>query len=163
MAAQKVAPQKSKASEKLGDFEFDANIYREVSYSAELKQISLVSSKFITKAEFFLPDGDEATAKCLFDGTLKDVTIDDDEGTVAGHYDWQAEIKFGRKTGLKLATTYLLIYSGIGGLDRGHVNFYFNKIGRFSTYPYFRAHFSNHAGEAGLMLPPLPSLNERVG
>lgn len=162
MLATKKENQDPTAAIRQGDFKFDAEVYKEVSCSAALQEIRLVSSKFAVKPELFLPDDDVGSPKSLFSGGTSGVTIDEDEGFVAGHYHWEAKVKFGRKTGLKLQTDYVLIYSGIGGLDTDHINMYFNKIGRFSTYPYFRSHFSNHVSEAGLMLPPLPSLNERV-
>lgn len=145
-----------------GDFKFDPEVYKEVSCSASLQEIRLIASKFSVKSELFLTDDDVGTPKSLFTGGTSDVLIDDEEGLIAGKYNWEAEIKFGRKTGLKLQTTHMLIYSGVAGLDPNHINHYFNKIGRFSTYPYFRSIFSTHVSDAGLMLPPLPSLNERV-
>jgi hypothetical protein len=144
------------------DFRFDADIYKEVSCSAALQELRLFSSKFMVKQEFFLLEAEYGPPKSLFSGYTGEVTIDEEEGLIAGSYTWEAEIKFGRKTGLKLRSDYVLIYSGIGGLDSDHINMYFNRVGRFSTYPYFRSHFSSHVTEAGLMLPPLPSLNERV-
>ena len=163
MVAQKKRKKDSSPVIKRADFKFDSEIYHEVSCSAELQELRLVSSKFKMKPELFLYEDDGKPPKNLFHGHAVGVTIDEDEGLIAGNYIWEAELKFGRSTGLKLQAEYLLIYSGVGGLDANHTSMYFSRVGRFSTYPYFRSHFSNHVTEAGLMLPPLPSLNERVG
>jgi hypothetical protein len=156
---------KAKASSSIvreGDFKFDSDVYHKVSCSAALQELRLVSSKFMMKPELFLSEDDTDSSKSLFRGNSESVTIDSDGGQVAGRYIWEAELKFGRSTGLKLRAEYFLVYSGVAGLDAGHTSMYFDRVGRFSTYPYFRSHFSNHVTEAGLMLPPLPSLNERV-
>ena len=88
------------------------------------------------------------------------VNVEDD--FVAGKFQWHAEVKIKRRSCLRIKSEYLLVYSGLKGKDYMHVEYFFRKVGRFATYPYFRSHFSHHTSESGLVIPPLPTLSERV-
>lgn len=55
-----------------------------------------------------------------------------------------------------------MLYSDIYDCDEPHIEAYFQKIGRFATYPYFRPTFSHNIGETGILLTPLPTLSERI-
>jgi hypothetical protein len=81
---------------------------------------------------------------------------------LAGTYNWAAEVKMGRSKILKLSTEYLIVYSGLKDSPEEYVRLYFNKLARFTSYPYFRAHFAMNVAASGLMLAPLPSLFDRV-
>jgi hypothetical protein len=63
---------------------------------------------------------------------------------------------------LKSSAEYLVLYNGLNDCPPDYVQLYFKKVARFTTYPYFRSHFASHVAASGLMLAPLPSLNERV-
>lgn len=159
---EEVAVQATAASKQQEDFELDFDIYASLSRAAELRDIKLLESKYEIKPEVFETLENLAGMDFGFHGEPAMFYFDEEEGLAIGQYRWKAEIKSGRKKELKFLVIYLVAYTGLKSFDEGHVRFYFEKVGRFSTYPYFRGLFAQHTSSSGMMLPPLPSLNERA-
>jgi hypothetical protein len=143
-------------------FKFDYDVYADISVSAILSEIRLIGSDYAVKPEIFRVLEDLGSAAHDFSGECKTFDFSAEDGVAIGQYRWTASIKSGRKKVLKLSTNYFVSYEGLEGKDEKHVAIFFNKVVRFATYPYFRALFSHHTAETGIMMPPLPSLNERV-
>jgi hypothetical protein len=143
-------------------FCLDYDVYAKVSTAAQLRDIKLLESAYSIKPEVFEVTEDLENMNHGFSGECTQLFFDEEAGLALGHYRWSAEVKSGRKKVLKLQADYLVAYTGLTDCDEGHVRFFFEKVGRFATYPYFRALFSHQSSESGLMLPPLPTLNERV-
>lgn len=142
---------------------FDNNIYHEVAQRARLLEVSMVESNYSAKVQCFR-EADE-TGKALknaFSGKPNGHKFHDEAGIVVGGYEWLAEIKFERSKALKLKVNYMLVYGGLTGRDASYVQLYFEKVARFTTYPYFRSHFAMLSANSGLALAPLPSLTDRV-
>lgn len=139
---------------------FDNGIYTELTFAARLQDIRLVSSEYAIKPDVF--EALKDTDSLGYFGKPSEFHFDVTTGMMIGHYRWTAEIKSGRTKVLKLVSEYLIVYTGLSGFEEDYVRFFFNKVGRFATYPYFRTNFSHHSCASGIMLPPLPSLNERV-
>lgn len=140
--------------------EFDNGVYTELTIAARLRDIRLISCDYSIKPEVF--EALEDFENMGFFGEPSGFHFDSETGIMVGHYRWTAEVKLGRKKVLKLVSEYLIAYMGLSGFKEYHARFYFEKVGRFATYPYFRSDFSHHSSASGIMLPPLPSLNERV-
>ncbi|WP_413719218.1 hypothetical protein [Silicimonas sp. MF1-12-2] len=140
--------------------EFDNGVYAEITIAARLRDIRLISSEYSIKPEVY--EALEDLENMGFFGEPSGYHFDIEAGVMIGHYQWTAEVKLGRKKVLKFTSEYLIAYSGLAGFDEDYVRFFFQKVGRFATYPYFRSDFSHHISSSGIMLPPLPSLNERV-
>ena len=139
---------------------FDNEIYTEFTIAARLKDIKLTDCNYSIKPQVFEAIED---LDCLgFFGEPTGFHFDSETGLMLGYYRWTAEIKHGRKKVLKLISEYLIAYTGVSGFEETYARYYFEKVGRFATYPYFRSDFSYHSSASGIMLPPLPSLNERV-
>lgn len=143
-------------------FPLDHDEYSKVSCAARLREIKLIASSYMVRPEAFEAAQDPNELKNSFSGKCIDFIFDANDGLAWGRFQWVAEIKAGRKACLKLSSEYLVLYSDIFECDELHVEAYFRKIGRFATYPYFRATFSHNIGETGILLPPLPTLSERV-
>lgn len=143
-------------------FSLNHDEYNKVSRTAELREIKLIASTYMVRPEAFEVAQDLGNLKNSFSGVCTDFICDADEGLAWGRFQWVAEIKSGRKACLKLSSEYLVLYSDVRDCDEQHVEAYFRKVGRFATYPYFRATFSHNIGETGILLPPLPTLSERV-
>lgn len=143
-------------------FELDQEAYSKVSLSARLQEVKLIGSNYLVRPEVFGIVADIENMDLRFSGECDNYSFESDDGVCFGHFIWTAEIKSGRKSCFKLKSQYLLLYSNLEGCDAGHVNFFFKKMGRFATYPYFRSHFSHHTSETGIIMPPLPTLRERV-
>lgn len=142
---------------------FDPEAYRKVSVSANLVELFLVKQNFEAHpAKFWVAESDGGRFKQSYSGAPCGNSLDAEGGVMIGGYEWKAEIKLGRKKILKLHAEYVLIYDGLNECDKEYTDLYFNKVGRFTTYPYFRSLFSISAGNANLSLDPLPSLVDRV-
>ncbi len=143
-------------------FVFDLAKYEQVSKAARLREVKLVSSSYHVKPQAFAVSEDDDKVKKKFMGKVVQFHLDADAGIAWGRLEWLAEVKISRQTVIKLVAEYLLVYSEVDGCDPEHTSYYFKKVGRFATYPYFRALFSHHIGETGIAMAPLPTLSERV-
>lgn len=143
--------------------DFDHEIYADVSRSAKLREMSLVHSEFdVQMKHFWAANDDENGLNSSFNGEFVGCHFDPDAGIVAGGYLWNVDIRRGRYKALKLKTKYVLVYENLEGHEAKYVYYYFEKISRFTSYPYFRSIFATLSSASGLALEPLPSLRERV-
>lgn len=140
--------------------EFDHDLYSQVTVAARLRDIKLIKSDYSIKPEVF--EALDDLENMGFFGEPSGFFFNHDEGVLLGNYQWTCEVKLGRKKVLKFVCEYMIAYSGLNDFKEEYVRFYFEKVGRFATYPYFRSDFSHHVSSSGIFLPPLPSLNERV-
>ena len=152
----------AESEKEVKSFRLDNDKYLVVSNAAHLRDIKLLESTYSIKPEVFEVMEGLEKMKHGFSGECAQLYFKEALGLAVGHYRWMAEVKVGRKKVLKLQANYLVSYTDLAGCDEGHVKFFFEKVGRFATYPYFRALFSYQSAESGLMLPPLPTLSERV-
>ena len=140
--------------------DFNPELYRQVSVAASLRDIKLIKSEYSIKPEVY--EALDDLENMGFFGEPTGFSFNDVQGVLLGNYQWTSEVKLGRKKVLKFVSEYLIAYSGLNDFEEEYVRFYFEKVGRFATYPYFRSDFSHHVSSSGIFLPPLPSLNERV-
>ncbi len=143
---------------------YDPAKYEDVARKARVREVRLLESNYIAKVTDF-PTAEHADGvefKQSYYGKPAHYTFSPEKGVLAGAYHWTAEVKVGRPKILKLSTKYLVVYSNLKDAPENYVRLYFNKLARFTTYPYFRAQFAMSVSASGLMLAPLPSLFDRV-
>lgn len=141
---------------------FDQAKYAGVSQNAKLSELRLITVDYKVSTEALFNSLHELNPKFSFEGTASAFDFSADDGRVFGVYEWVAAVKAGRKNAIRSKCSYFLIYSGLQEHDPEYVRLYFEKIGRFASYPYFRAQFASDVASSGVFLPPLPSLTERV-
>ncbi|MSU88283.1 hypothetical protein GE300_01465 [Rhodobacteraceae bacterium 2CG4] len=142
---------------------FSQKVYADVSRSARLRDICLTQSDYQAKPVLFWQAmSDESELKHAFSGEPGEMNFRPETGVVVGEYNWKAEVRHGRQKALKLKASYLLVYGGLREKDERYVRLYFDKIARFTSYPYFRTLFSMQVGNSNISLNPLPSLTDRV-
>lgn len=148
---------------KILDFKFDVEIYNEIARSAALADLRTVASDFLMKEGCIssLQIMDE-NVKSVVTGQAEDHFYDPERGVIAGKYKWSAEMKVGRVKALKFNASYMAVYANLLDRDPSHVAIFYEKLARFSSYPYFRAQFSAHTAAANLCIPPLPALRDRL-
>ncbi|WP_347139206.1 hypothetical protein [Paracoccus sp. SSK6] len=148
---------------RFGSDDFDPSAYAEVAQNARLNDIFMSKSSYDVKLPDIFPAiVDEDGTRQSFLGKPKNCNFDYETGTLIGAYQWHAQIKSGRTTLLNLKVEYVLLYSGLKDAEEQYARLYFEKLARFTSYPYFRAFFSSTSSASGLALPPLPSLIDRV-
>lgn len=142
---------------------FNNSTYEKVAQSASLRQVNLTNSMFLIKTDAFVEAEDEGTdLRPSFRGEPKQQSYFATSGHLVGVYHWSVEIKVGRVKALKMSAEYALIYSGLTESPEEYVKLYFAKVGRFTSYPYFRSLLAMNVSAAGVSIPPLPSLKDRV-
>ncbi len=143
---------------------YDAGKYDGVARSARLREVRLVNSAYSAKVMSFMAvePGDETQLKQSYTGAPSGHSFVSERGVAVGSYIWTAEVRAGRTKAMKLSAEYMVAYSGLKDAPEEYVELYFKKLARFTTYPYFRAHFAMQVAASGLMLAPLPSLTDRV-
>lgn len=143
--------------------EFDNATYELVAQSASLRQVSLANSQFSIKVPAFMNAEEEgADLRPAFRGEPKHQSYMPTSGMLIGSYYWTVDVKVGRVKALKMSAEYVLIYSGLSNAPEEYVKLYFAKLGRFTSYPYFRSLLAMNVSAAGVSIPPLPSLKDRV-
>lgn len=144
--------------------DYDAGKYEAVTRAARLREVRLVNSAYSAKVMSFMAVelGDGTELKQSYTGAPSGHSFVPERGIAVGSYLWSAEVRAGRTKAMKLSTEYMVAYSGLKDAPEEYVGLYFKKLARFTTYPYFRAHFAMHVAASGLMLAPLPSLTDRV-
>jgi len=144
----------------MDDAEFNNDVYAKLTIAARLHDIRLVKCEYWIKPNIF--DALEDLSNFGFSGEPIGFHFDTNSGVAMGQYRWEAEVKLGRRKVLKHVAEYLITYVELNDFEERYARFYFEKVGRFATYPYFRSDFSHQSSGSGITLPPLPSLNERV-
>lgn len=142
---------------------FEIDRYNEVSRRARLAEITLTNSEFNAKMDAgAILSNPAGSVRLSYTDTLTEVMFDRNAGILAGLFNWKAEIKSGRTSLVRLRAAYSIFYDNLVEAEEDYAVAYLAKAGRFATYPYFRGMFSIHVGAASLIVPPLPSLRERV-
>lgn len=145
-----------------GDDGFNVEIYNDIARTACLRDVRLVDTQFkmdFRKANIL--EDDEETSK-NYGGKCKKISFHKDLGVAVSHFEWIANVFSGRSKPLRLKANYIIVYSDLEEKEEEYVHIYVEKLSRFTSYPYFRALFSTLTSAAGLALPPLPTLTDRV-
>lgn len=146
-----------------GSPDFDAEEYALVAKTARLRDVRLIESHFQAKADLLrVFDQTEGSYELSFSGELSSFGFDADSGFAIGSYEWVAFAKHGRKKAMSTKTKYMVIYTNLKGMNEAYVSIYYRKLAKFTSYPYFRGFFALNAAAASIIIPPLPSLTDRV-
>jgi len=149
---------------RVGKVHFSPNwdVYGGVSRAAKIREVKLIGSTYSVRPEVLSAMEELDRMDLRYGGECISYTLEPEDGFAFGTFRWNAEVRFGRKSCVKIKSDYLLVYTDLKNQDATHTEYFFRKVGRFATYPYFRSHFSHHVSETGLLVPPLPTLHERV-
>jgi preprotein translocase subunit SecB len=136
--------------------------YDAVVSGAELQDIKMVGLKFQINPKFFADIGTdergEPNVTPSFGATFATASYDPDDGYLGGQINWSATVKKGRSKAVSIEAVYFIIYAGVPEVEEEHALAFLRRVGRFATYPYFRALVSRLSSESGLNLPILPVL-----
>jgi hypothetical protein len=129
--------------------------YNAVATNARLEGINLLSSNFS------IEPGCIATQdqwKLNYGRRLLSCQFSDDGESVAAILRYHVTAKSGRKKAVHCEADYGVFYQVPAGSTAEAVAGFCRNVGTFAAYPYFRALFAQLVSEAGLRLPPLPSI-----
>jgi hypothetical protein len=138
---------------------FDAEAYNTVARAAKLQRIALYRSNFVVLPDYFLSMDDEKAPKPGYSGSFGGYYFDAESGRATCEWKWRIIVSEKRKKTLTIDVVYLIIYGGLQNFTEDNVVRYMRRVGRFASYPYFRAHVSQLNWEAGTNLPILPTIS----
>jgi hypothetical protein len=147
---QELVPPEDRSGEKPA---FSSEAYNKVARSAKLIVVALVNSKFSVDPGFQVEK-----LSFGFDGSAHSPFYNSEDGTAGCRWQWCVHARKGRKKVLSLEATYVLLYDEIVECEEVAVFRYLERVGRFATYPYFRAHVSQVSWESSTNLPLLPTI-----
>ena len=137
---------------------FDPEAYNAVARAAKLRRISLYHSNFTVKPDYFGSQRKEDAPKPRFRGDFGDHYYDKETGQAGCEWKWGIVVREGRKTLLSIDVVYFILYAGLENRDADQVTRFLRRVGRFASYPYFRAHVSQLNWESGANLAILPTI-----
>lgn len=80
------------------------------------------------------------------------------KGLLVSIHEWKVLIDAGNSMAADISTSFLLSYDNLPDEDEEIVIRLVDRIGKFTTYPYFRSHVANMLSMAGVSSPPLELL-----
>ena len=140
---------------------FDREQYAQVARQANLMDVRLIESNFEVKPEFYA-ETEKSPITFNFSGGASNPSFLEEEGAAGATFTWQASATKGRKKLLKIKCVFFVMYENLDDLMPDYAITYVYKIGRFTSYPYFRSIVATLCANAHAEMPTLPSLKERV-
>jgi hypothetical protein len=133
--------------------------YSEAVDAARLREVRLIQSDFKAEAEAL---GDpEPNWRMGYGCEVKETYFDAEASLLTGWVVAEATCKLGRKRIVGTKACYIVVYDLEGEPEEQAALKFVSRVGPFTVYPYFRAHFAELASQAGLRVPPLPVMKER--
>lgn len=135
--------------------------YNEVVANAELADISLISLNFFVKPEYYSAmsgDAEGRKVKLEFGDNFGAFFYKEDAAMLGGQFEWSIDANFGRKKLLNIKAEFLIAYRNVPNVGQSHMEAFVKRVGKFATYPYFRALVSQISWGSRVDLPVLPVL-----
>ena len=136
----------------------DPRAYNHVVGNAQLVTIQLRKHNFDVDADFYDP---QVERKLSFNKECLACTFDPESNSIAGSFRFSILGKLGRKSVLKSAADYLVIYQFADVVAEDAATAFCQRIGLYAAYPYYRALVSSLSAAANLDLPTLPMIATR--
>ena len=141
---------------------FISEEYNKVARAAKLEGLVLIGSSFEAKAKpNFLSERkpDDSNVKYTFNSKASDFAFDDADGVAKCAWMWTLAAIIDEEESISITATYHVFYSNLVDCDLDAITRFMKRVGRFATYPYFRAHVSQISWESSTNLPLLPTIS----
>lgn len=137
--------------------------YNAVVADSVLADLRLTESRFKVQKSYLAVRSREremrkSLTKRAFDTELLSPFYSAEKGILAGDFRWTVDVRKGKQKLVSVTATYSIIYKNVPKVEDEHAQAFLLKVGRFATYPYFRALVSRLSAEANADLPILPVL-----
>jgi hypothetical protein len=137
---------------------FAVDDYNKVARSAKLAGITLLRSNFGVELDYFSSPGKSDAPKPKYGSAFGKQRFNPKTGNAACEWTWTVSFRRNRKRVLFIDAVYLLVYVGLEDCIEEAVYRYMRRVGRFASYPYFRAHVSQLSWASNTSLPLLPTI-----
>jgi len=134
---------------------FSGAEYNAVAMSARLEGINLLSNSFIVDPDCLTS---QLKWKLSYGRKVLMCHFSREEQTVTAILRYHVTAKHGRKKALNCVADYGIFYHTPDNATQEAAIGFCHNVGTFAAYPYFRALFAQLVGEAGINMPPLPSI-----
>lgn len=134
---------------------FSAAEYNSVAKGAILHAINLLASSFKINVDEM---GDESSWKLSFSRRFLACHYDSDRNEVAAIMQYKVVAKAGRKQAMKCTADFGVFYEVPDDATEHAAIGFCRNVGSFAAYPYFRSLVAQMAWNAGITLPPMPSI-----
>lgn len=134
---------------------FSADEYNEVAMNSRLVAINMLATKFDVNANCL---GSQKDWNLSYDRRMLSCSFNEEESYMAAMMQYEVIAKAGRKRAMICTADYGIMYSIPQGAKEAAAIGFCRNVGSFAAYPYFRAHVAALGWNAGLSLPPLPSI-----
>jgi hypothetical protein len=153
---QKLVPDDDKAGKSPA---FASEDYNKVARAAKLEAIMLAASSFHVLPDYFETQRENGPEKEFsYKAVMQNDTYDPASGVASCVWNWSVEVKVSRKKALVIEASYLIIYEQVVDCNPEAVKCFLHRVGRFATYPYYRAHVSQVSWESSTKLPLMPTI-----
>jgi hypothetical protein len=134
---------------------FSGAEYNLVATGARLEGINLLASRFAIDPDCIT---NQSQWKLSYGRKILSSHFSEQEHSAGAIFQYHVTAKYGRKRALHFEADYAVFYQTPDGATEEAAMGFCRNVGTFAAYPYFRALFSQLSGEAGLRMPPLPSI-----
>lgn len=126
--------------------------------TAQIRSVRLIKSVFDIQPEGFSPKREawRQSYNCQVTRTYFDLS----RKLLTGLVSAEAWCKVSRKKIISLKCDYLVAFDVGGNPTEEAAELFVKRLGAFSAFPYFRAHFAEVTSQAGIALPPLPIMRD---
>lgn len=152
---QQLVPEDDRAGKQAA---FVSEDYNKVARLAKLEGLLLTASQFVLKPSYFSERRKEGRVRYVYGTDVKAETYDASAGNASCVWNWSTEAMVGKTKLLSISASYMIIYVGIEDCNEEAVKRFLKRVGRFATYPYFRAHVSQISWESSANLPLMPTI-----
>jgi len=135
----------------------EASSYNRVVAVAALRSIRLVTANFFLEV---MEAKEERFNNPSWSCPMQD--FDREKGTLFSLHKWTVAVDAGKPMKAEISATFLIVYDGLTDEDEAAVSRLIDRVGKFSSYPYFRAHVATSASMAGINVPPLELLKDNL-
>jgi hypothetical protein len=133
---------------------FSGEEYNRVAMSANLEAVQLLKLDFEAHPERF----EVEDLKLSHGRKLLSCTFDEETPAAAAVFSYSVTAKHGRAKAFQCVAEYAVLYAMPNDAKPEAATAFCRHVGGFAAYPYFRALAAQMAWNAGLDLPPLPTI-----
>ena len=137
----------------------DPGAYNRLVAHARIQAIRLINTRYDMKPAALTDDRHDWTYNVS--NKLLDWHCDNENLLLSGTWEYSASCFNKRKQMLKLVSKFLVTYRLSDVCDPTAGKEFFERVGKFAAYPYFRATFAVITQQSGISLHPLPVISDQ--
>lgn len=132
--------------------------YNRLVSHAKLQAIRLINTRYDMKPAALSDDREDWAYRVS--NKLIDWHCDNDNLLLSGTWEYTASCQSGRKQMLKIVAKFMVTYRLSAICDEQAGQEFFERVGKFAAYPYFRTTFATLTQQSGITLHPLPIISD---